>query len=75
MVIEGDKEGKGRKTIAWGGGACEKKDVSVPFILFASFGVAFTALVVGGIATLYGMGSTELPKVLSAGVGGAKAGK
>ena len=65
-------ENGGKKTIQWGGGACEKKDVSVPFILFASIGVAGVTLVAGAIGMLYGMGSVELPKVLSAGVGGAR---
>ncbi|KAI9873159.1 MAG: hypothetical protein M1823_007992, partial [Watsoniomyces obsoletus] len=61
-----------KKTIAWGGGACEKKDVSVPFMLFAGFGIAMTALVFGALGMLYSMGSAELPKVLSAGVGGTR---
>jgi Domain of unknown function (DUF3844) len=61
-----------KKTIIWGGGACEKKDVSVPFMLFAGFGVIFTMLIAGIIGMMYSMGSADLPKVLSAGVGGAK---
>lgn len=63
------------KSVHWGGMACEKKDVSVPFILFAGFGVIFTALVVGAIGMLYGMGSENLPSVLSAGVAGPTARK
>ena len=59
----------------WGGKACQKKDVSVPFFLFASFGVVMTALIAGGIGLLYGMGTQELPSVLSAGVGGPRAQK
>ncbi|RMZ88132.1 hypothetical protein DV736_g4640, partial [Chaetothyriales sp. CBS 134916] len=62
-----------KKTVQWGGHACEKKDVSVPFIIFASFGAAFTALVVGGIGLLFAMGSETLPSVLSAGVAGPTA--
>lgn len=64
-----------KKTIQWGGAACERKDISTPFILFASFGVAMTALVVGAISMLYSMGSQELPSVIGAGVAGPKAGK
>ena len=60
---------------SWGGLACEKKDISVPFWLFATFGVAMTSLIAGGIGLLYGMGSEELPSVLSAGVGGPRAQK
>ncbi|RMZ85231.1 hypothetical protein DV738_g194, partial [Chaetothyriales sp. CBS 135597] len=55
-----------KKTVQWGGNACEKKDVSVPFIIFASFGLVFTALVVGGIGLLFSIGSEALPSVLSA---------
>ncbi len=62
-----------QKTVQWGGNACQKKDVSVPFILFASFGVVMTALVVGGIGMLWSMGSQELPSVIGAGVAGPKA--
>lgn len=61
------------KTVLWGGNACEKKDVSTEFILFASFGVFFTAVVVGGIGMLYSMGSQELPSVIGAGVVGPRA--
>jgi hypothetical protein len=70
-----DSKEEGRKTVEWGGGACEKKDVSVPFILFASFGVLMAALIAGGIGMLMSMGSQELPKVLSAGVAGPTARK
>ncbi|EXJ57004.1 hypothetical protein A1O7_07348 [Cladophialophora yegresii CBS 114405] len=62
-----------KKTVQWGGNACQKKDVSVPFILFASFGVVMTALVVGAIGMLWSMGSQELPSVIGAGVAGPRA--
>lgn len=61
------------KTVQWGGAACQKKDVSVPFFLFASFGVAMAALVAGSIGMLYSMGAQELPSVIGAGVAGPKA--
>lgn len=57
----------------WGGNACQKKDVSAEFILFAGFGLFFTAVVVGGIGMLYSMGSQELPSVIGAGVVGPRA--
>ena len=61
------------KSVQWGGTACEKKDVSVPFFLFATFGIALAALVSGGIGMLYSMGSEELPSVIGAGVAGPRA--
>jgi len=64
-----------KKTVQWGGAACEKKDISMPFILFATFGVAIAGLIAGSIGMLYNMGSQELPSVLGAGVAGPKAGK
>lgn len=64
-----------KKTVQWGGGACEKKDVSVPFVLFASFGTVMLALIVGAIGMLYNMGSQPLPSVLAAGVVGPSARK
>lgn len=64
-----------KKTVQWGGGACEKKDISVPFVLFASFGTVMLALVAGAVGMLYSMGSQELPSVLGAGVVGPSARK
>jgi hypothetical protein len=64
-----------KKTIEWGGGACEKKDVSVPFVLFSFFAIFMLTVVFGAVGMLYSMGSQDLPKVLSAGVGGGRAGQ
>ena len=63
------------KTVQWGGAACEKKDVSVPFFLFASLGIALATLVASSIGMLLGMGSEDLPSVLGAGVAGPTARK
>lgn len=63
------------KTTEWGGAACQKKDVSVPFILFAAFGIFFAAVIAGAIGLLFNMGSEPLPSVIGAGVAGPKAGK
>jgi Domain of unknown function (DUF3844) len=60
------------KTVQWGGTACEKKDISTEFWLFASFGISMTALVAGTVALLYSMGSEELPSVIGAGVAGPR---
>ena len=72
-ILHEDSDGKNRKSIAWGGSACERKDVSVPFFLFAGFGIFMTAVVVGGIGLLYSMGSEDLPSVIGAGVTGPRA--
>lgn len=61
------------KTVQWGGNACQKKDVSNEFILFAVVGVFFTAIVAGGIGMLFNMGSQDLPSVIGAGVVGPRA--
>ena len=61
------------KTVQWGGTACEKKDISTEFWLFASFGIAMTALISGTVALLYSMGSEKLPSVIGAGVAGPRA--
>jgi Domain of unknown function (DUF3844) len=60
------------KTVQWGGTACEKKDISVEFWLFASFAVIITAFVAGVISMMYSMGAEELPSVLGAGVAGPR---
>jgi hypothetical protein len=58
------------KTTYWGGPACQKKDVSVPFWLFVGAGVILAGLVSASIGMLYSMGSEELPSVIGAGVSG-----
>lgn len=74
-VVRQDSDGKNLKTVQWGGSACERKDVSVPFFLFAGFGVFMTALLVGAVGMMYSMGSEELPSVIGAGVTGPRAQK
>jgi hypothetical protein len=54
----------------WGGPACQKKDVSIPFWLFVGTGIILSGLIAGGIGMLYSMGSEELPSVIGAGVSG-----
>ncbi|KAF2468070.1 uncharacterized protein BDR25DRAFT_344386 [Lindgomyces ingoldianus] len=65
-----DTEGGGSKTTYWGGPACQKKDVSVPFWLFAGSGVLMAFLISAGIGMLYSIGNEELPSVIGAGVSG-----
>jgi hypothetical protein len=58
------------KTTYWGGPACQKKDISMPFWLFVATGVTLAVLISGGIGLLYSVGSEELPSVIGAGVSG-----
>ena len=58
----------GTKTTHWGGPACQKKDISVPFWLFVGIAVAATSLVTWSIGMLYSIGQEDLPSVLGAGV-------
>lgn len=64
-----------KKTNLWAGGACQKKDISVEFTLFAVFGVTMAMLIMGVIGMMYSMGSQELPSVIGAGVAGPAARK
>lgn len=59
-----------KKTTRWGGPACQKKDVVMPFWLLAGFTVVLVSVVSWGIGLLYTMGSQELPSVIGAGVSG-----
>ncbi|KAK6332810.1 hypothetical protein TWF696_002832 [Orbilia brochopaga] len=56
------------KTTYWGGNACQKEDVSVPFLLFVTFGIIMTLGVAWTINKMLSMGEEELPGELSAGV-------
>lgn len=61
------------KSVQWGGNACQKKDISSEFILFAGFGIFFLTVIAGAIGMLYSMGSESLPSVIGAGVVGPRA--
>ena len=74
-TVRTDKDGNVIKTTRWGGPACQKKDVSVPFFLLAGFAVALAATVSWGIGLLYSMGQEDLPSVIGAGVTGPRAQK
>lgn len=52
----------------WGGAACQKKDVSGPFWLFAIFTVVMIGLVSWAIGLLFSIGEEKLPGVIGAGV-------
>ena len=56
------------KITYWGGPACQKKDVSGPFWLFAIFTVVMIGLVSWAIGLLFSIGEEKLPGVIGAGV-------
>ena len=70
-----DIKGKKQKTVHWGGGACQKKDVSGPFWLLAGVTVALIGIIAWGIGLLMSVGNEDLPGVIAAGVAGPSAGK
>ncbi|KZF26048.1 hypothetical protein L228DRAFT_242443 [Xylona heveae TC161] len=61
------------KTTHWGGPACQKKDVSMPFFLLAGFTVTIIGVISWGIGLLFSIGNEELPSVIGAGVVGPRA--
>ena len=52
----------------WAGGACSKKDVSVPFWLFFGFTILLLGILYLAIGMLFGVGEETLPGVIGAGV-------
>lgn len=58
------------KVTEWGGPACQKKDISVPFFLFAFIGILLAGLIAAIIGLMLSMGNEELPSVIGAGVSG-----
>ena len=69
-----DSEGR-VKTVYWGGPACQKKDISVPFFLLAGLSIALVGLASWGVGLLASIGQEELPSVIGAGVAGPRAQK
>jgi len=62
---------KGRKD-NWAGEACERKDISGPFVLLAGTVVGLLVVVVGSVGLLYGVGEQKLPSTLTGGIPGSK---
>ncbi|KAI1496983.1 hypothetical protein F5X99DRAFT_398394 [Biscogniauxia marginata] len=56
----------------WGGGACQKRDVSTPFWLFAGVTIALVSTVAFSIGLLFSVGEEKLPGVIGAGVSRSK---
>jgi len=65
------KDSMGR-TENWAGEACERKDVSGPFVLLAGTTIGLLIVIVGSIGLLYKVGETALPSTLTGNVGGLK---
>lgn len=65
---QGDDKIPSYRIIYWGGAACQKKDVSGPFWLFAIFTVVLVGLVSWAIGMLFSIGEEKLPGVIGAGV-------
>lgn len=63
-----DNGSGGTSVYHWGGKACQKIDVSVPFWLFLSTGVILAGMVGMCITLLYNVGEEDLPGVIGAGV-------
>ena len=66
--LEGENGQPAYRIIYWGGAACQKKDVSGPFWLFAIFTVVMVGLVGWAIGMLFSVGEEKLPGVIGAGV-------
>ncbi|OTB01263.1 hypothetical protein M426DRAFT_323652, partial [Hypoxylon sp. CI-4A] len=63
------KDAKGNSGVYhWGGGACQKRDISTPFWLFAGTAIALFATVAFAIGLLFSVGEEKLPGVIGAGV-------
>lgn len=54
-------------TTYWGGVACQKQDISVPFNIFFLLTVALVILIAGAVKMLNSIGNEGLPGVLSVG--------
>jgi len=59
---------RGSRLTYYGGGACQKQDVSGPFWLIVTFTVVMVGLIGWAIGMLYSIGEEPLPGVIGAGV-------
>ncbi|CZS95062.1 hypothetical protein WAI453_011169 [Rhynchosporium graminicola] len=57
---------------SWGGAACHKQDVSVPFWLISLFTIVMVGTISWGIGLMYSIGEEKLPGVIGAGVSSGK---
>ncbi|KAG4223043.1 hypothetical protein PC116_g28484 [Phytophthora cactorum] len=64
-----ETDSEGRVSIYhWGGAACQKRDVSTPFWLFAGVSIALVSTIAFAIGLLFSVGEEKLPGVIGAGV-------
>lgn len=56
---------KSGKTTEWAGAACQKQDISKPFVLLASSTVVLVLVSIGSVLYLFNEGQKELPSVLA----------
>ncbi|KAL4780042.1 hypothetical protein BJX76DRAFT_61530 [Aspergillus varians] len=63
------------RKVRWGGSACQKKDISSPFFLIMGVTIAIMVAIGAAVGMTFSIGNTELPGVISAGVGAARAQK
>jgi hypothetical protein len=56
----------------WAGPTCVKKDISVPFWLFAGFTLLMLGILSLAVSMLYSIGDEKLPGVIGAGVSKSK---
>lgn len=66
------KTGEGGAVTHWAGPTCRKKDISVPFWLFAGFTLFMLGTLSLSISMLYSVGDEKLPGVIGAGVSKSK---
>lgn len=58
-------KGKGGKIVSWAGAACQKQDLSGPFVLLLTTTVGLMAVIFGSVLYLFYEGQKELPSVLA----------
>jgi hypothetical protein len=58
-------KGKGGNTIDWAGAACQKQDISKPFVLLLTTTVGLLFVILGSVYYLFYEGQKELPSVLA----------
>ena len=63
-----DGDGNAIGITFWGGGACQKKDISASFWLIVTSTVVLVGVVSWAIGMLFGIGEEKLPGVIGAGV-------
>ncbi|KAI1436898.1 hypothetical protein GGR50DRAFT_179434 [Xylaria sp. CBS 124048] len=68
-----DTDSKGREQVFhWGGGMCQKRDISTPFWLFAGVSITLVGTIAFSIGLLFNVGEEKLPGVIGAGVSRSK---